>query len=53
MNQLSLDGDDTAAALIPTRPSLKKLREAGLRVEYALAPKGALADAQQKMAEGE
>ena len=28
MNQLQLDGDETAAALIPPRPSLKKLREA-------------------------
>ena len=28
MSQLSVDGDDTAARLIPDRPSLKKLREA-------------------------
>ena len=28
MSQLQLDGDGTAAALIPPRPSLKKLREA-------------------------
>ena len=28
MSQLELDGDGTAAALIPPRPSLKKLREA-------------------------
>ena len=28
MSQLSLDGDGTAAALIPPRPTLKKLREA-------------------------
>jgi len=28
VNQLQLDGDETAAALIPPRPSLKKLREA-------------------------
>src|SRR2546430_9609237 len=28
MSQLSFDGDDTAEALIPARPSLKKLREA-------------------------
>jgi DNA polymerase len=28
VSQLSVDGDDTAARLIPDRPSLKKLREA-------------------------
>ena len=28
MSQLSIDGDGTAAALVPPRPSLKKLREA-------------------------
>jgi len=28
VNQLQLDGDESAAALIPPRPSLKKLREA-------------------------
>jgi uracil-DNA glycosylase family protein len=31
VSQLSFDGDDTAEALIPERPNLKKLREAAAR----------------------